>query len=220
MIRTFFRQTLAVCLVLSAGSLAARPVGYADGYMLMIDATADYQQLAYTYSPSFRWSVSAGHARVEDIDGLDGNVSVSFVRSARLLHRWNLPRAQGNAFVWGGLGRARYSNAALPNGQAVWHAGLQLDYETRRIYTAWVTEYFNGDGWQFRSDVASLGIAPYEHDMDRMATWIVLKAKRSSGMRMDEINKELAVRLFTQTWWVDAGVDQRGRPALNLMFNF
>ena len=56
--------------------------------------------------------------------------------------------------------------------------------------------------------------------MDRMATWIVLKAKRSSGMRMDEINKELALRLFTQTWWVDAGGDQRGRPALNLMFNF
>jgi hypothetical protein len=217
---SFFAQGAAALALLLAAGVQARPVGYADGHMLMIDAAPDYQQVAYTYSPSFRWSMSAGHARIEAVEDAGGNVDVTFVRSARLLRRWNLPSAQGNAFVWGGAGRARYANPASGLDNGVWHAGLQLDYETRRIYTSFVSEYFRGDQWSFRSDVASLGVAPYEHDMNRMATWIVLKAKRSSGMTMDETNAELALRFFTPTWWIDAGVDQDGRPAVNLMFNF
>ena len=203
-----------------ASAAQARPVGYADGHMLMVDANEDVQQVAYTYSPSFRWSVSGGQARMERLEGVSGTTSVTFVRASRLLQRWNLPSAQGNAFVWAGVGNARYAGPAAGLGNDVWHAGLQLDFETRRIYTALVSEYFAAEGWHLRSDVASFGVAPYEHDMDRMATWIVLKAKRTSGMRMDEVNRELALRFFTSTWWIDAGIDQDGRPALNLMFNF
>lgn len=196
-------------------ALGARPVSYADGHMLMAEHDADAFHASYTYSPSFRWSASLGTLR-HDALGRSGRLSLDYLRAARLLHRWNLPAAQANAFAWGGLGRARTD---LGDGIAR-HIGLQLDYETRRVYTSFVSELHEGGGWSHRFDAASLGWAPYEHDVDRMATWIVLKGTRATNADDRDVKGALFLRFFTTRWWLEAGADEDGRPLANLMLNF
>lgn len=205
---------LALAALLAAGGLAARPVSYAGGHMLMIDHQSDLDQWSYTYSPSFRWSVSAGRLRLEGLERT-GSLDLRYARAARLLHRWNLPTAQANAFAWAGLGEAR---TGLGTGAAR-HLGLQLDYETRRIYTAFVSELHEGEGWSHRLDTASLGWAPYPHDVDRMATWFVLKGMRATNAREREVKPAAVLRLFTPRWWLEVGTDADGKPLANLMLN-
>ncbi len=204
----------AVALAL-AGTQATRPISYADGHMLMAEHQADLDALSYTYSPSFRWSGSVGALRV---DGLhrSHHLDLEYLRAARLLHRWNLPTAQANAFGWIGLGHAR---TALGDGSAR-HVGLQVDYETRRIYTSFVSELHEGTGWSHRFDTAAIGWAPYEHDVDRLATWFVLKGMRTTNAHDEGPKGAAMLRLFTTTWWVEAGADEDGRPLANLMLNF
>jgi hypothetical protein len=205
---------LALAALVSAGDLLARPISYADGHMLMLDHQPDMDLVSYTYSPSVRWAGSAGLLRLEGLERT-GTLELGYVRVAHLLHRWNLPTAQANAFVWGGLGEGR---TALGTGLAR-HAGIQLDYETRRIYTSLVSERHEGEGWSHRLDTASIGWAPYKHDVDRMATWIVLKGMRTTKAIDDGLEPVAVLRFFTTRWWVEVGATGDGKPVANLMLN-
>lgn len=197
-----------------ASSVSARPVSYADGHMLMVDHQPDMDVVSYTYSPTFRWSVSAGGLRASDLTRSD-ELELGYVRAARLLHRWNLPSAQANAFVWGGLGEGR---TALGSGLAR-HVGLQFDYETRRVYTSFVSELHEGNGWSHRFDTAAIGWAPYAHDVDRVATWVVLKGMRTSNAIDDDVEPVAMLRFFTTRWWLEVGANGDGQPVANLMLN-
>ena len=192
----------------------ARPVTYAGGHMFMVDHGPDMDALSYAYSPSFRWSASVGALRVDEL-ARSGRLELEYVRASRLLHRWNLPSAQANAFGWVGVGNARTdSGSGLGR-----HVGVQLDYETTRIYTSFVSELHEGGGYSNRFDTAAIGWAPYAHDVDRVATWIVLKGQRSSGAIDDSVKPMAVLRLFTTRWWLEVGADSDGRPVANLMLN-
>lgn len=205
----------ALALLACASAVSARPIGYAGGQMLMVDASSDLQQVSVTHAPSFRYAFTAGHLRADDLIGADDTLSSTYLHTAVLLKRWNLPRAQANVFAWGGLGSARYAGDRW-----VRHVGAQIDFETRRIYTSLMSELHEGRGFSYRFDTAAVGVAPYEHDMQRMASWIVLKAKHSSNARDTSLRPEIAWRMFTAKWWLDAGIDIDGKPSINLMLNF
>lgn len=205
---------MALAGVALASPALARPISYAGGHMLMVEHEPDVDRFSYTYSPSYRWSVSAGGVRADGLQRTD-ELELGYVRTSRLLHRWNLPAAQANAFVWGGVGQGR---TALGDGLAR-HVGLQLDYETRRIYTSLVTELHEGDGWSHRFDTAAIGWAPYEHDIDRVATWVVLKGMRTTNAIDDGIKPVAVLRFFTTRWWLEVGADADGQPLANVMIN-
>lgn len=211
----FLPMALAAVALLAADPGQARPVTYAGGHVVVLDHQPTLDQWRYTHSPSFRWSVSVGGLRADHL-GRSHHLDVDYLRAARLLRRWNLPEAQANAFLWGGLGQSR---TGLGDGLSR-HVGLQLDYETRRIYTALVSELHEGDGWSHRFDTVSLGWAPYLHDVDRMATWLVLKGMHASNADDESLKGALVLRFFTTRWWLEAGADEDGRPLANLMINF
>ena len=209
---------LPLCGLLLATAASARPVSYADGHMFMADYQPDMQQASYTYSPSFRWSASVGQLRVDDLDGA-AESRLDYVRSARLLRRWNGPASQGNAFGWVGVGHRRFDTASGRDSGTAWHTGFQLDWETRRVYTALTSEWHGGAGPDFRLDTASLGWAPYKHDHDRMATWFVVKGMRTEGAIDEDVMPVGMLRFFTARWWVEIGATADGEPIANLMLN-
>lgn len=207
---------VALTALAVAGTTFSRPISYAGGHMLMAEHQSDMDQWSYTYSPSFRWSGSVGELRLDE-EGRRSELTLRYVRASRLLKRWNLPAAQANVFAWGGLGQADVRNG--PTGTAR-HVGFQADYETRRIYTSFVSELHEGTGGSRRFDTASVGWAPYKHDINRMATWLVLKGMRTSDANDDPTKGAAMLRLFTPRWWLEAGVDTDGRPLANAMINF
>lgn len=206
--------TAAVAMAMAAPA-AARPITYTGGTMLMAESNADGRHASFTYSHSFRWATSVGALRHDGL-ATTGHVDLEYVRVAHLVRRWNFPAAQANAFVWGGLGHARtgVSDGLSP------HVGLQLDYETRRIYTAFNSELYEGDGWSHRMDMATLGWAPYEHDIDRLATWIVVRGTHTTNAAETGVVGQAFLRFFTPKWWLEVGADENGEPIAGLMVNF
>jgi len=214
---TSIHTRAALALVLFAGVLPAahaRPVTYAGGHLIVADHQANMNQLRYTYSPSFRWSASIGQLRVDGLDGI-GETRLDYVRTSRLLGRWNAPTSQGNAFGWVGIGQRRHGG---DSGTAQ-HAGFQLDWETRRVYTELTSEWHGGFGPDHRFDTASFGWAPYEHDHRRMAAWIVVMGMRTDGAADEKVMPVAMLRLFTTRWWLEAGANADGDPIINLMLN-
>ena len=215
-----FPSTCAFVLgaALFAAPAIARPIAYADSTTLMTSWVPDAEfETLLLYAPEYWLSFGPTHMRVQSHDGRHERRYTTF-RVNGLAKRWNLPRAQANAFGWASLGGV--SGTGLRGSQTVWNAGLQLDYETRRVYFAAQTDWYRSRDTRHRFDQFQAGIAPYEHDVDVVATWFVAQAERSTGVLDEGTDYSLLLRLFKGTTWVEAGVGEGGKLVTYFMYTF
>ena len=121
-------------------------------------------------------------------------------------------------FVWGGVGSAYVSESN--DSRFAWHAGAQLDYETRRIYASLKTDLHRATAFTNRVDTLQLGVAPYEHDYDSLATWLVVQGRNATGGVDQDIEWSLLLRLFKGGAWIEAGATTDGKLQAMAMVNF
>lgn len=212
---------LSACVL--AAPAFAKPIAFQGGTAVMGEYGAGNMTEAQVfYAPSYRWSAGAGHLRLDADDG-DFSRDISYLRGNLLLKRWNLPKAQANVFGWGGVGTAESSDAS--GRKLAWNAGGQFDYETLRFYSSLRADWqYARNGFSHRIDTAQLGWAPYPHDWDRIATWMLVQARNYTGGIYGGIEPALLVRLFKNgrnaAFWVEAGVTIDGRLQSMFMINF
>ncbi len=215
------KQNLSRCLVafallLASGSAMSKPIAWADGWTLMSEYGAGTMTEAQVfYAPTYWASLGAGWVNfVAEDDSFDRRIS--YVRGNLLAKRWNLPAAQANVFAWGGVGRAtgnEFRGAIFAH-----HYGFQADYETRKVYVSWKSDAQVTRHFEHRTDTLQLGIAPYEHDYDTLATWFLVQARHYTGGIYDGVEPALILRLFKGGSWLDIGATSDGKLQAMLMF--
>lgn len=207
-----------VCALVIAAHADAKPIAFAHGTTTMTEYGAGTMEEAQAfYAPTYWLSVGAGALRL-DSDRIDRRRTIRYVRGNYLVHRWNLEDAQANVFVWGGLGTAvgnDFRGSRLDRGM-----GFQADYETRRLYTSFMSDLHESSAYSHRVDTAQAGFAPYAHDYEDLATWFVFQARRYTGDLHRGTECAVLVRLFKGGAWLDAGVTLDGKPQVMAMFNF
>jgi hypothetical protein len=112
--------------------------------------------------------------------------------------------------------------------ETTWNAGGQVDYETRRVYLSAKTDFHASfrtveDSTPYfwhRVDTLQLGIAPYEHDVDRLATWFVISGRRYAGNSHASDELALLLRFFKKNFWLEAGSTTDGELRAWTMFSF
>jgi hypothetical protein len=196
----------------------AKPIAFAQGTTAMAEYGAGTMNEAQVfYAPRYFYSLGAGYLELEsDIDGR--RREIIYARANYLVKRWNLENAQANAFIWGGAGQAYVSE--INDHTFTWNAGGQIDYETRRIYSSVKTDLHRSNAFSHRVDTLQLGIAPYEHDVDTVATWFVVQGRNYTGGIHDGIEWALLLRLFKGGAWIDIGATTDGKLQAMAMVNF
>jgi hypothetical protein len=211
---------LARVCVLAVLPLAAsaKPIAFSHGTTVMAEYGAGTMKESQVfYAPKYFFSVGAGYLELEsDID--HRRREISYARVNYLAKRWNMESAQANVFTWGGAGQAYVSETN--NHLFAWNAGAQIDYETRRIYSSLKTDLHRSADFSHRIDTLQLGIAPYKHDFDTLATWVVVQGRRYTGEIHDGTEWALLLRLFKKGAWVEAGVTHEGKLQAMAMVNF
>lgn len=206
-------------LVASPVAVFSKPIAYAQGTTVMAEYGAGSMKEAQVfYAPRYDWSVGGGYLELEsEVTGQ--RREITYARVNYLVKRWNREGAQANAFTWGGAGNAYLSES---NEHAfAWNAGAQLDYETRRVYASLKTDLHASSGFTRRVDTVQFGLAPYEHDYDTLATWLVIQGREYTGGGVhDGVEWALLLRLFRHGAWLDAGVTDDGKLQAMAMFNF
>jgi hypothetical protein len=82
------------------------------------------------------------------------------------------------------------------------------------------TDLQSGRGFTHRIDTLQIGIAPYEHDYDTLATWFVIQGREYTGGVHEGTEWALLLRLFKGGAWLDAGITDGGKLQAMIMFNF
>jgi hypothetical protein len=213
-----FKFFAGLCLLAHTVSVAhAKPIAFARGTSVMVEYGAGTMNEAQVfYAPRYFWSLGAGFL---GLDLMNGQIrDITYARANYLVKRWNMEAAQANVFVWGGAGSA-YSSAGN-HSRFAWNAGAQADYETRRVYGSFKTELHRSAAFSHRIDTLQLGIAPYEHDYDSLATWLVVQGRDSTGGIQDDVEWSLLLRLFKGGTWIEAGATTDGKLQAMAMVNF
>jgi hypothetical protein len=202
----------------AASAAHAKPIAYANGWSLMGEYGAGTMiEGQLFYAPTHWLSLGGGLVELEDEhDRFDRRIV--YARANVLLKRWNLPSAQGNLFAWGGAGRATGSD--FDGAVAVANAGFQADYETRRVYASLRSDLQHSRPFSHRIDTLQLGWAPYAHDYESIASWLVLQLRDYAGGIYSGVEPALLVRLFKGPAWVEAGATSDGHLQAMVMFNF
>jgi len=209
---------LVLAIALVPCSSSAKPIGFAHGTTVMAEYGAGtMEELQVFYAPRFNYFIGGGHLALDsDVDARSRDIT--YVRRNYLVKRWNREGSQANVFVWGGFGSANVNTDA--GSHFTWNAGIQLDYETRRLYGSLKSDLQKSSEFSHRIDTLQLGLAPYEHDYDTVATWFVVQGRRYTGEIFDGTEWILLLRLFKGGKWIEVGSTSDGRLRAMFMINF
>ncbi len=134
-----------------------------------------------------------------------------------LIERWNMPRAQANAYLRVAAGGLRtFGEGVDPAGMV----GLTLDAEDRRVFVRYENmAMFGGpDGTDFRQSFR-VGVAPYLGEMGDLHTWLMLQLDHAPEAH-DPLTLTPVVRLFQGRTLVEFGVSDEGEAHVHLEIRF
>ena len=95
----------ALAVILGAASIPcfAAPVGFADSWMVMGEASREFKQLDAMFSPTARYSIAATFTQMEETSERT-RVNLAVAHYNRLLWRHNGPESQFNGYLSIGAG--------------------------------------------------------------------------------------------------------------------
>lgn len=206
-----FAVSAFLSALLVAPPVAARPVSYADGWMLMGMANQSEYSVSGSYSPTPRDALGVSSLYLRE-----GENWLHTLTYNRLLQRWNASDSQGNLFLLMGAGVAEHAGETDPAATL----GIEADWETRRVYVSYENRYiYGGDIEKSFSHKARVGVAPYVGGYDDVHTWLMLQLDHQPSMREQWVVTPL-VRLFNQDALGEFGVSHQGDVMFNLTFQF
>jgi hypothetical protein len=210
------RAALGIFAALAVSSAIAHPVTFPGNLMGMgeIDRNSKELNAWYTFAP--RHAAGPGYMEFRSADGARKREIPNLHYNYRVA-RWNWPDAQANVYVQAGIGEARGSDFA--GSRTVLLPGLQLDYETRRVYAAYQWHGFRGGPVHHNFNKLQAGFSFYAVDYDDWQPWFILDVRKMSNMGMDtEVTPTL--RLIHKNLFLEAGAVDGKYLRFNLMYNF
>jgi hypothetical protein len=195
---------------------AAAPMGFKDSWMAMGDLSPHWREAFANYAFTARDAAGPSLLFMRSDDKIHTR-ELAELAYTRLLRRWNLPHAQANVWFIGGLGAVRGND--FDGTRAMASPGIQVDYETTRIYAMLTGRLYRAEGLRHDYAAARLGFSFYEVDYDEVQPWFVVEARRMRGLS-DRTEITPMLRLIHNRYFVEAGVNNSKQLRFNFMYTF
>ena len=205
-----------LCALLGVATASAAPMGFEESWMAMGDASENWRETWVNYALTPRDAVGAGYIFMR-ADDKTKQRKLAEMNYTRLLHRWNLPNAQANVWLFGSLGRM--SGNDISGSKTAYAPGVQLDYETTRVYFAATSRLYRAEGIKHDFNSLRAGFSFYKAEYDETQPWLVVEARRMQGLS-DKLELTPMLRLINKNYFIEAGVNNSRQLRFNLMYIF
>ena len=211
------RNKVLACLVCVLALPAfCGPMGFKESWMAMGEFSPNWQESFVNYALTPRDALGASTLYMRS-DDESKNRHLADVTYTRLLKRWNMPQAQANIWFLGGLGYLTGNDFA--GSKLMASPRVQVDYETTRVYASATARLYRADGINHDFASARLGFSFYEVDYDETQPWLVVEARRMTGLtNRTEVTPML--RLIHNRYFLELGVSNSTQGRVNLMYIF
>ena len=211
------RRCTAVLLLsaAAAGSAAAAPMGFKGSQMAMGDFSTHWREAWINHALTARDAVGAGVLHMRADDDRKKTRDVVELTYTRLIARWNAEHSQANVWFVGGIGGVRGHD--FSGTRALAAPGLQVDYETTRVYLAAFGRLYRARDLNHDYAAVRAGFSFFAAEYDETQPWLVVEARRMRGLSArTEITPML--RLINKGWFVEFGVNQDKQGRFNFMY--
>jgi hypothetical protein len=216
MMNKFLRKIVAGLFALPGTFAHAAPMGFEDSWMAMGDVSENWGEVWTNYAFTPRDAVGAGYVFMRSDDKTKER-KLSEINYTRLLHRWNLPNAQANMWLFGSVGRM--SGNDFSGSKTAYAPGVQLDYETTRVYFAAASRLYRAEGIKHDFNSLRAGFSFYTADYEDTQPWLVVEARRMRGLS-DETEITPMLRLINKRYFLEIGVNLQRQPKFSFMYVF
>lgn len=205
----------ALCALVSLSALCG-PMGFKESWMTMGDVSPNWQELFVNYSLTSRDAAGASAISMRADDGIKTRQFTEAIYT-RLVRRWNMPEAQANIWFIGGVGNITGND--FSGSKTMTSPGIQVDYETTRIYVAATARLYRAQGLNHDFASARAGFSFYEVDYDQTQPWFILEVRRMRGIT-DKTEVTPMLRLIHNRYFIELGVNNASQARMNFMYIF
>lgn len=200
-------------LLLAAQAAMAAPMGFKDSTMGMADLGPNWREVWVNHAVTRSDALGAGGLYMRS-DDKTLTRDLAELNYTRLVQRWNLPHAQANVWLFAGLGALRGNDFA--GTRTLLAPGLQLDYETTRVYVAATARLYRANGVNHDYGALRAGFSFVDADYDETQPWFIVEARRMRGLS-DELELTPMLRFINKRFFAEVGVNQARQGRFNLM---
>jgi hypothetical protein len=218
--KTSFRKILMGTLLsatsLSSFSAFAGPMGFKESYMSMGDFSTNWREAFVNYALTSKDAIGTEAVYMRSDNKLT-TLHATGLTYTRLAKRWNMPEAQANVWLVGGLSTA--TGSEFSSSKTLVSPGVQVDYETTRVYVAVQARAYRTTNINHDYISGRAGFSFYNVDYDEVQPWFIVEARRMKGLS-DKTEITPMLRLIHNRYFVEAGVSTEKQARLNFMFIF
>ncbi|XHS77294.1 hypothetical protein ACFJGW_16425 [Burkholderiaceae bacterium UC74_6] len=207
---------LACAAALGAQAAWAGPMGFKGSWMAMGDLGANWQEVFVNYALTSRDAIGLSGLEMKSDDGRLTR-RLGEATYTRLALRWNLPEAQANVWIVGGLGAV--SGNDFGGSRVMATPGLLLDYETTRFYASATARLYRASGINHDFASARLGFSFFEAEYDQTQPWFVIEARRMRGLS-EKTEVTPMLRLINRRYFVELGMNNSSQLRANFMYTY
>ena len=177
--RQLVKITWGVIGSLASLSALCGPMGFKESWMTMGDVSPNWQEVLVNYALTARDAAGASALVMRSDDGTKTRQFTEAIYT-RLVRRWNMPEAQANIWFIGGIGNITGND--FSGSKTMASPGIQVDYETTRIYVSATSRLYRAQGLNHDFASARAGFSFYEVDYDQTQPWFILEVRRMRGL--------------------------------------
>ncbi len=207
---------IGAMLLASGGAASAAPMGFKGSWMVMADVSPNWKETWANYALTPRDAVGATALFMRSDDGRTTRHTAE-LGYTRLAKRWNLPEAQANVWLFGGLGAV--DGSGFSGSRVLLTPGFQIDYETTRVYLAATARLYRAQSINHDFAALKAGFSLGEVHYDEVQPWAVLEVRRMHALS-DRLEITPLLRLVHKRYFLEAGVNNARQARANLMYVF
>ena len=214
--RQLVKITLGVIGSLASLSALCGPMGFKESWMSMGDVSPNWQEVFVNYALTARDAAGASALVMRSDDETKTRQFTEAIYT-RLIRRWNMPESQANIWFIGGVGNITGND--FSGSKTMASPGIQVDYETTRIYVSATYRLYRAQGLNHDFASARAGFSFYEVDYDQTQPWFILEVRRMRGLT-DKTEVTPMLRLIHNRYFVELGVSNASQARMNFMYIF
>jgi hypothetical protein len=197
-------------------SAHAGPMGFKDSWMAMGDLGPNWREAWVNYAVTARDAAGVGALYMRSDDKRKSR-DLAELTYTRLAQRWNTRDAQANLWLLAGIGAVKGND--FSGAKAIFSPGVQVDYETTRVYVAATGRFYRAPGINHDYGSVRAGFSFYEADYEETQPWLVVEARRMRDLS-DKMEITPMLRLINKGYFIEAGVNNSRQFRFNFMYIF